>query len=507
MDVRHVIWIVVLTSGLLPLACMGSHERPVTIEEEETIDSTVGVEPATRPEDTEPRPRAKQAARDRPDSTARSLEIPDIGTRPTGDDWPAFLGPTGDNKSAETGISWPESGLRLVWNRELGIGYGGPSIHRGRLFIHDRHDDEIRLSCFKSETGEEIWRFEEATDYEDMYGYNNGPRATPVVDGDRVYIFGVDGWLHCVRIADGSLVWKENTHERFGVLQNFFGAGSTPVVEGKLLIVPVGGSPASSPAIQTGEARGNGSGIVAFDKLSGAVVYKITDELASYASPRLVTIDGRRWGFQFARGGLVGFEPATGKVDFHYPWRAELLESVNASNPVVVGDEVLISEAYGPGTSVLKVRPGGYDVVWKDGPGRTHALKTHWNTPIYHEGHVYGCSGRHTNEAELRCVEWKTGKVAWTWTVPEFSRSSLFYVDGHFVCLSEYGDLFLFKASSTGFEPVARSSVRDENGRQLLRYPCWAAPVLSHGLLYVRGEKRLVCLELIPEKKEPEKEK
>jgi len=100
----------------------------------------------------------------------------------------------------------------------------------------------------------------------------------------------------------------------------------------------------------------------------------------------LATIGSRRWCFAFARGGLVDFDLATGKVDFHYAWRARLLESVNASVPVATGDEVFISEAYGPGSSLLRVRPGGYDVVWRDElRSRAKAMQTHWNTPIYHE--------------------------------------------------------------------------------------------------------------------------
>src|SRR5262249_12666222 len=145
---------------------------------------------------------------------------------------------------------------------------------------------------------------------------------------------------------------------------------------------------------------------VAFDKLTGKVKYRITDELASYASPVIATIAGRRWGFQFARGGLVGFEPRTGQVDFHYPWRARIIESVNGANPVVVGDRVFISETYGPGSSLLKVRPGGYEVLWNDADKRRDkSMQCHWSTPIYHEGYLYGCSGRHANNAELRCIE------------------------------------------------------------------------------------------------------
>jgi len=272
------------------------------------------------------------------------------------------------------------------------------------------------------------------------------------------------------------------------------------VVEGRLLIVMVGGSPPESRDVSLGQLERvvpNGTGLVAFDKHTGAVVYRTADELASYAVPKLATIHGRRWCLAFCRGGLVGFDPATGKVDFHYPWRARLLESVNATTPVVVGDQVFISETYGPGSSLLRVRPGGCDVVWRDGvSSRQKALQTHWNTPIHHAGYLYGCSGRHTQQAELRCLEWATGKICWS--APGMTRSSLLYVDGHFVCLEETGELRLIKANPERFEPVAEMRVQDQNGTPLLNYPCWAAPILSHGLLYVRGKDRLVCLELIP---------
>jgi len=226
------------------------------------------------------------------------------------------------------------------------------------------------------------------------------------------------------------------------------------------------------------------------------VRYAITDELASYASPQLATIDGRRWCFVFARGGLVAFEPRTGKVDFHHPWRSRLRDSVNASTPVVVGDEVLICECYGPGASLLRVRPGGYEVVWRDGPRRDKAMQAHWNTPIYHEGYLYGSSGRHSAEAELRCVEWSTGKIVWSQA--RLRRASLLYVDGHFVCLGEDGVLRLVKATPRAYVEVARATVRESpDGPPLVRPPAWAAPILSHGLLYVRGDDRLVCLRLM----------
>src|SRR5262249_978611 len=155
------------------------------------------------------------------------------------------------------------------------------------------------------------------------------------------------------------------TAAEFGVIQNFFGVASVPVIEKDLLIVQVGGSPKGSDEVAFSRLKGNGSGIVAFDKKTGKVKYRVTADLATYASPVLATIGGRRWCFVLARGGLVGLEPATGKVDFHFPWRARVVESVNASNPVVVGDRVFISETYGPGSALLKVKAGADpDVVW-----------------------------------------------------------------------------------------------------------------------------------------------
>ena len=421
--------------------------------------------------------------------------------QPDGVDWPRFLGPTGDSKSPETGIltDWGQCGPPLVWHRPLGTSYGIGSVSRGRLFQFDRLEDRARLRCLDSRTGELLWKFEYPTEYVDLVGYNNGPRSSPVVDDGLVYLFGAEGMLHCLRAEDGTPVWKVDTAQRFGVVQNFFGVGSTPVVEGNLLIVMVGGSPPDSQDLgrfNLDRAVGNGTGIVAFDKRTGEVKYTLSDELASYSTPKPATIGTRRWCFAFARGGLVGFDPLRGEVDFHYPWRARLRDSVNAATPVVVGDEVFISETYGPGSSLLRVKPGGYEVVWSDPPGRHKAMQTHWNTPIYHEGYLYGSSGRYSGTAELRCIEWKTGEVMWS--QPKLRLASLLYVDGHFVCLSENGVLRLVRATPKEYVQVAESVVRETpDGPPLVNPPAWAAPILSHGLLYVRGDDRLVCLRLI----------
>ena len=434
------------------------------------------------------------------------VAVENLGRRKLGSDWPGFLGPTGNSKSPEGGIltDWPAAGPKKLWERPLGTGYGMPSISQGRLLHFDRQGDQAQLVCLESETGRVLWTFRYQTAYKDLYGYNNGPRCCPVIEGNRVFIYGAEGMLHCLRLEDGQLIWKVDTHERFGVVPNFFGVGATPVIAGDLLIAQVGGSGPESQQVAPGrldQVRGNGSGVVAFDKRTGQVKYTTSDELASYASPTLATRNGRPWCFVFARNGLLGFNPQDGKIDFHYPWRSRKLESVNASNPVVVGNEVFISETYGPGSSLLAFHPGGSEIVWRDTPKeRKKAMQTHWNTPIYHEGYLYGSSGRHTSGAELRCIEWRTGKVLWS--EKGLSRCSLLYVDGHLLCLGEYGTLRLLRANPEKFEQIASTVLHPQDpspADRPLKYPAWAAPILSHGLLYVRGRDRLICLELIPE--------
>src|SRR5207253_946000 len=219
--------IVVLLPCLIALGCARTDAGKTDETNSVRRDSVVRVETNESPPDMVAPLAAASAA--------------DLRTRKSGSDWPGFLGPQGNSTSTEKGILIPRPGqqLRVVWHKQVGTGYGMPSISNGRLFQFDRHGNQARLSCLKSETGDLLWQFEYPTEYEDYFGYNNGPRCSPVVDGNRVYIYGADGVLCCVRTSDGKRVWKVDSKAEFGVVQNFFGVGSTPVLEGDLLIVQV----------------------------------------------------------------------------------------------------------------------------------------------------------------------------------------------------------------------------------------------------------------------------
>ncbi len=388
-------------------------------------------------------------------------------------DWPSFLGAERDGKSIERGAVWPP---KLLWSRPLGESFGSASVARGRAYHLDRFGDVLRLSCFDAATGKDVWKYETPTSYIDGYSDNHGPRCCPVVDGDLVFAYGADGQLFCVR--EGALVWKRDTMKDFGVEPNFFGVGSTPVVEGGLLLVQVGGA---------------GAAMVAFDKKTGETRWKGGDDQASYGSPVVVTMGGRRRGFVHARNHLLGFDPATGAFDVRFPWRAPAQQTVNACTPVVVDDLVFVSESYSVGTAVLKVAKG-VEELWSDGRKRGQSFLAWWNTPVHVDGLLYGTSGQ-GGQTDLRCVELKTGKLRWT--KEGLGPTALTYVDGHFVALGEGGMLRWLKANPERYEELGVLETA-------LKPPARAAPVIAGGRLYVRGRDSLECYELIPEPKDVE---
>ena len=425
------------------------------------------------------------------DSSRRSLE-PRLE-----EDWPDFLGKRRDGKSAETGLNWDWTTQppQVVWSRPLLGGYGIGSTAGGRFFQLDGDGDRSVLLCLNAETGEELWRHEYAMAYEDMYGFDNGPRASPVIDEDRVYTLGVEGMVHCFDAVQGQVLWSLDTTKRFHVRQNFFGVGSTPLVYRDLLLVMVGGSPAegaTSPPQTLSDVAPNGSGIVALDKRNGEIRYQTIDDLASYASPIVAPLNGRPTGLAFCREGLHAFRPESGEVLWFFPWRARKYESVNASTPVVTDLGILLTESYGPGGVLLRLVDGSPQVIWRDENIRAQRLSCHWCTPVVHEGFAYACHGEKPSQAELRCVELATGEVRWSQV--RLGRCNLSYADGHLICLSEGGQLFAVRATPERFELAARWA--PEASSVSLRPPCYAAPVISRGRLYLRDARALYCLEM-----------
>ena len=447
-------------------------------------------------------------------SAADAKAIPDLATR-RGEDWGAFLGPSGNGRSNLTGMAvpWPGAGPRIAWHCEVGEGYCAPAVALGRLLVFDRIGRDNRLRCLHAETGAKLWEERYPTDYADIFGYDGGPRSAPVIAGDRVLTFGPEGRLECRDLADGASLWRVDTTQAYQVVQNFFGVGATPLVlevgGRRLVIVPVGGSPPGSapPAPERLDlVKGLDSGLVAFDLATGREAWRASAELASYSTPLAARIEDRDVVLAWMRDHFLVVDPAGGAVLGRLRWRDDQVFSVVAASPVVRGVEALLSECYGPGSVVLdlaRLAAGdGPAVVRQDRPKARpdRSLKAHWATPVLHEAHVYGSSGRNSGDAGLVCVDWKTGEVAWS--TAGFGRASVALVGGHLIVLGEFGDLALVEANPVRYVEVSRTRLVDPavgagRAAELLAPPCWAAPVVARGLLYVRGRGRLVCVDLL----------
>ena len=418
--------------------------------------------------------------------TAGAQPVPGQGPKPLSPDavthdWAGFLGPMHNAVSTETHLS-RELPPPLVWEIEKGTGYTSPAIAGEHLVFFHRVDDREVVECRHAETGELRWEFRYATAYRDRYGYNNGPRSSPVIAGGRVYTMGAEGRLHCFELATGKGVWSRDLRDDYSVRQDFFGIASTPLAEAGRLIVNVGAP--------------GGPCVVAFDTETGAELWSSGDWGPSYASPVPATVHGQRRLFVFAggeseppAGGLLSIAPDDGTIDFSFPFRSRTYESVNASCPVVFDDKVFISASYRTGGALLRVLPDfTHEVVWT-----TQEFALHFNTPIHLDGHLYGYDGRNQGDASLACIDATDGRVVWReaplWTETFEqggrqrearvgpARGSLLAVDGQFLALGELGHLLWLDLSPDGYREVSRTWLAAAQ-------ESWTLPVLSRGLLY-----------------------
>lgn len=416
-------------------------------------------------------------------------------------DWPRFLGKNVDGVAPESNLTFDWTAKpEFIWAVVVGEGYGIGSVDRGRYYHFDSVASTERLWCLSLQTGRQVFSQAEKLYYRDMYGYEAGPRSTATVEGEQIFTFGVAGQLCCRNRTDGKLLWQVDTEEKYGVVQNFFGVGCSPLVFEDLVIVMVGGSPAEDHMIAPGQldrVSPNGSALVAFERDTGKERWKCGDDLASYSSPRLMSLGDEQLVLAYCRDGLIAVDPKAGKVRWRYDHRASLLESVNAIVPVVRGNQVFISECYQVGSTLLKVSADGAEVVWQDPPGnrRQQAMRCHWSTPVLVDGFLYGCSGRNEPDSDFRCIDWLSGDVQWT--DPRRIRSSVTRVGNHLLVLEERGTLQVIKPNPNKLDVVAQweLSVSDGN-RPALSDPLWAAPVVVGDKLLVRGDHQVLCLRL-----------
>jgi outer membrane protein assembly factor BamB len=396
-------------------------------------------------------------------------------------DWPQILGPHRNGVADNEHIagSWPADGPKTIWQREVGTGFAGVSVSKGSAILFHRVGDEEIVTALDAHTGKQLWKSPFPATYEPGFIEDNGPRAIPVIAGDRIYAYNAAGVLRCLEFTTGKLRWKRDTFADFNSkkdfhgepAQGYFGMTSSPLVEGNKILLNVGGDTKDC-------------GIAAFAAETGETVWKATSERASYSSPVAVTVDGVRHVIFVTRLNIVSLNPDNGKERFRLPF-GRLGPTVNAANPVVFEGQLFVTASYGIGALLAKIKPDRADVLWRD----PEIMASQYATCVESEGILYGVEGRQDGPpADLRCFDTKTRKVLWT--QPGFGYATLLRAGNRLLILTTDGTLVLAAANPQKYEELARRQISETTVRAL--------PALADGLLYVRDSKLLKCIDLRP---------
>ena len=384
-------------------------------------------------------------------------------------DWPQILGPHRNGKADGERLSdhWPAAGPKVVWQRSIGSGYAGVAVAAGTLVVWHRLDDHSHAEGLDAASGRPLWKVAFPTSYASTIAPDDGPRCVPLVHQDHVYLVGAQGDLHCVSLKAGSKLWSRDAFREFAAPEGYFGAGSTPIVDGDKLIMNVGGE---------------GAGMVAFSRADGATLWQSTSEAASYSSPTLLSVNGQRQIIFAARLNTVAVDPANGKVRWRYPFGMRG-PAVNAATPIAVDGHLFLSASYGVGARWLKPSTDKAEEVWES----DEVMSSQYTTCVEHEGVFYGIDGRQdAGIARLRAFDPRTRKVFWT--EEGFGPGNLLLADGKLLILKIDGTLILARPSSEKYIELAKARVLAATAQPL--------PALANGVLFARDTNTLKALQL-----------
>jgi outer membrane protein assembly factor BamB len=385
-------------------------------------------------------------------------------------DWPQILGPDRNGIAMDEDLAeaWPTDGPPVVWEREVGSGYAGVAVAEGKLVLFHRLRDTEFVDVLDAATGDEVWQQGYPSDFNPQVGGEDGPLCVPTIVGERVITYGAQGMLSCWNLANGDLHWQHATHEEYGAQEGYFGAGSSPIVEGDKVIVNVGGFRSTA-------------GIVAFSLETGEEVWRCIDDHASYSAPLAVTLGDTRHLLAVTRLNCVSLDPETGETRFTFPF-GQRGPTVNGATPVVIGDHLFLTASYGIGAVYGAIGETAFQSDWS-----SDILSSQYTTPIEVDGLLYGMDGRQDGgPTALVCID--PAAQAVMWREEGFGYATLIWADGKLLIIGTDGRLHMANASREGVEVVATAEVLTGTARPL--------PALANGLLYVRDETTLKCLDL-----------
>jgi len=394
-----------------------------------------------------------------------------------GQDWPQWRGPNRNGISAEK-ITWPAAGPKQLWKAAVGEGYSSVSVSGGRAYTMgsskvDGINEEDTVWCLDAKTGAVVWKYSYVCHQGGSPNYP-GPRATPTVEGQFVYTVSYKGQLHALNAATGAMVWSvdyvKDLHGRI-TNSNRHGISGSPLVDGDLLLAPVGGK---------------GASVVAFDKATGKVVWKSGDDPPSFSSPVSFTVGDQRLVAILSGTGLFAYKLADGKPLWNVPWKNA--EDLNTPEPILLGDKVFVTcgsggkGSPGSGCGLFKITNDGLQEVYHNSN-----LSSQFACPVLIDGCIYGFDG-YVSRKGMVCLDVNTGEIKWK---NEKLSGSLIAAGNKLIIQAMTGHLVVAEASPEGYKEIGRAPVFTRADQ------CWTPPALANGCVYCRNTKGdVVCLDL-----------
>lgn len=402
------------------------------------------------------------------------------GRTPTNSDWPQFLGPARTGISSETGLidRWPEAGPKVVWRVPGGVGMSGLAVSRGRLFTMVQGEGKQWAVSLDAGTGESIWKVAVAPEYRNTMG--NGPRATPTVSGDRVFVFTGEGKLAALDFKSGNTIWSHDVVTELSGSVAEYGMASSPLVVGDEVIVTAGAPDAT---------------LAAYDAKSGGKLWTAGTDPAGYSSSAVLKVGGREQIVAFTGNSAIGVAPKSGAVLWRYPYETNF--QCNIVTPLEHDGHVFLSSGENHGSVMLELKrksgssnsaDGEYEVrpIWES-LGPKSVLRSEWQTPMLLDGYFYGMDnvGGAGPVTHLTCVKAASGERMWQ--VPRFGKGNLIAADGKLFISTMSGELVVARATPEKYDEIGRVTVL-KSTRQ--------APSLADGLLYMRDDQEIVCIDV-----------
>ncbi|MBI2433499.1 MAG: PQQ-binding-like beta-propeller repeat protein [Candidatus Hydrogenedentes bacterium] len=396
------------------------------------------------------------------------------------EDWPQHLGPNRNGHSGETGLakSWPETGPKALWTFPLGIGFAGPAIRDGEVYLLDRVNDEKDvLRCFALDTGQELWNFESPAPGKISH---NGSRTVPTVDETHIYTVGMLGKFYALSRTTHQAVWQKDLAAEYPPVDGLtWGYAQSPSLYKNLVIV----APQNESAF-----------VVAFDKETGDVVWKTGGVgVAGYSTPVIHPLVGMDQVVMVSggpSGGVMGLSVEEGRQLWRY-------EGWHCKYPIphatlLPEDRLFITGEYGAGSALIQIKRDG-DAFTVTELALLPDVESQIHPPLLIKDHLYlNCNGNRRNDG-MACLDLE-GKVLWktkdTPGAPMFERGGLIFADGMILNFDgKTGILHLIDPSPDGYKELARAQIFDS--REM-----WSPMALSGGKLVLRSQNELKCLDL-----------